>query len=679
MKSDREAALFSLKCFGAAMLAYYVSLRIGLTRPYWAIGTVYIVSQPYSGASISRGVFRFLGTLTGAAATVFLVPTFANEPLLLSIALASWIGFCLYVSLLERTPRSYPFLLAGYTASLIGFPSVGAPGGIFNVASTRVQEISIGILFATLAHSLVLPRSVTDRLQSRVAAILADAERWTHDTLTSARDAVLDRDRVRLALDMLELHQLSVHLPFDTARTAPAVRVLRALHDRLLVVLLCASAIEDTLVEFQASRLGRPADLAHLFGRVRSWLDSPEQMLDPTVTDCLLQALRWEEPSTSAPAVTWHDLLRNNLLSNLCKLVLAHRDCRFLQQQLTGSVPRQTRRLTQGLIDQSRGYVFHRDHWLAARAAVGTVIGTTLGCIFWITSAWPDGASAISIMGTLCALFGNADAPAGNVARYLIGSIVGVVIGLVYGFVILPRTTDFVTLVAVLAPTLLVSGSIQARAPLTFAALGMVLTFPIVAELGETNASNFLSAINGGLALLTGSAMALVSVVLFQTISIDYSSARILRAIWRDVARRANGKAPDTTYWTSRMLDRIGLLVPRLARGDTSGRLLRRVLADLRSGGAAGELRTLEQELGSRRARPFLAALLSDLAAHFTNRTSSAVEAPPNRLLTRLDDTVAAFAAEAEPVRRRGLALLTSLRRDLFPRTVDYGTCRDEL
>jgi uncharacterized membrane protein YccC len=40
---------------------------------------------------------------------------------LLSLALACWVGLCLYVSLLDRTPRSYVFMLAGYTAGLIGF------------------------------------------------------------------------------------------------------------------------------------------------------------------------------------------------------------------------------------------------------------------------------------------------------------------------------------------------------------------------------------------------------------------------------------------------------------------------------------------------------------------------------------------------------------------------------
>ncbi|WP_394848016.1 FUSC family protein [Pendulispora brunnea] len=173
-KAHGEAMLFSAKCFVAAMLAYYVSLRISLTGSYWAIGTVYIVSQVSAGASLGRGFYRVLGTLGGAVATVAIVFTFANEPLLLSVALATWIGFCLYVSLLDSTPRAYAFALAGATASLIGFPSVIAPASIFAVASLRVQEISIGVVCAGLIHGFVFPRRATDRYHARLSHILAN-------------------------------------------------------------------------------------------------------------------------------------------------------------------------------------------------------------------------------------------------------------------------------------------------------------------------------------------------------------------------------------------------------------------------------------------------------------------------------------------------------------------------
>ena len=174
------------------------------------------VAAPFR-ATLSRGLFRLLGTVGGAVATVVLVPRFANEPLVLSAALAAWMALCLYLAMLDRTPRAYAFLLAGYTTSLIGFPAVMVPADVFTIAITRVQEIAIGILAATLVHGLVLPRRVSMRVHARVAAVLDDAERWTRDMRAGASDTVLATDRSKVAADLLELHVLSIHLPFDSA------------------------------------------------------------------------------------------------------------------------------------------------------------------------------------------------------------------------------------------------------------------------------------------------------------------------------------------------------------------------------------------------------------------------------------------------------------------------------
>ncbi|MDR3435293.1 FUSC family protein [Telmatospirillum sp.] len=684
MAPDLEAVLFSVKSFTAAILALYVSLSIGLTNPFWAIGAVYTVSQPFSGASVSRSFFRFLGTIGGAAATVALVSTFANEPLVLSVALASWTGFCLYLAAVDRTPRAYAFQLAGYMTCLIGFPYVAQAGEIFNVAIVRVQEVSIGILFATLLHTLVLPRSVSDRVKARVAGLLGDAERWTRDTLVHAREAVLVHDRVKVAVGLLDLHQNAIHLPFDSARAVPRVEILRTLHDRLLTVLSLSSAVDDSLAELQTDARDMPARLSRIIEQVRSWLDAPERILDPDKADNLLRELRDELRGTSGSG-DWRDLLLANLASDLRDLVVAHQDCRLLQQELTEQ-PGWMRRLPPRLIGRGKGYVLQRDHWLAARSGIGAMVGITLCCLFWIASGWVDGASSLFVVGPTCVLCGTIDAPIGGAIRSMVGMVVGIAGGLVYGFVIIPSTTDFVSLVAVLAPLLLLSGSAQARPPLAFAAVSMILTFPAIAGLAPTNASNFASAglvptstsdfvsvLNCGLAALIGGVTTLVSLVLFQTIGIDYRTGRILRAIRHDVAMRAAGGHPDTVRWTSRMLDRIGLLIPRLAGNDQSTNLLRYALADLRMGQAAGGLRALEKTLNGRTARAMLSGFLDDVVAYFRSRTTSGDERSVRHLLAQLDGVKDAMVTEADPVRERALPLLSALRRDLLLRVIDHG------
>ena len=51
--SWREA-LFSVKAFGAAMLALYIAMSLGLTNPSWAMMTAYIVAQPFSSMAMAK-------------------------------------------------------------------------------------------------------------------------------------------------------------------------------------------------------------------------------------------------------------------------------------------------------------------------------------------------------------------------------------------------------------------------------------------------------------------------------------------------------------------------------------------------------------------------------------------------------------------------------------------------
>ncbi|HFF2826680.1 TPA: FUSC family protein [Stenotrophomonas maltophilia] len=620
LRTDQEAVLFSLKCLLAASLGLYVSLRIGLNRPFWVIGTVYLVSQPLSGATLSRGLFRLLGTVGGAFATVALVPRFANAPLVLSAALAAWMALCLYLAMLDRTPRAYAFLLAGYTTSLIGFPAVMVPGDVFTIAITRVQEIAIGILAATLVHGLVLPRRVSMRVHARVAAVLDDTERWTRDMRAGASDTVLATDRSKVAADLLELHVLSIHLPFDSAHGVAQVQILRALHDRMLDVLMLSSAVEDSI-----DRLRSP-------------------QMDST---------------------GWRNLLQAGLAAQQTELDLAHADCRVLQAQLRTARSDWRRHVPARLVRHAQGAVLHRDHRLALRSALGAFVGILLSCVLWIATGWSEGATAVSIIGTACVLFGTIEAPAPHVMRYLVGSCIGVAVGLLYGLLIFPALSDITGLIAALAPVLLLCGSFLARPPFIMAALGVVLTFPLIAGLGATSTVNIVGALNNSVALFVGTTVALCSMQLFQTADAGRNRARLERSIRRDIARHAAGQGDVTRAWLSRMLDRIGLLAPRLQGRASAAHDLRALFADVRAAHASNQLRALDTRLHDPRTQAFHAALIEHVAAHFRIRAHAArsVDTHLLELLDRMRETAAASSG----VEQEHLShLLYGLRRDLL-------------
>src|ERR1700744_6386662 len=92
--------VFACKTFLAAVLALLIALWLDLPLPYWAMATVYITSQPLAGATSSKALYRVLGTVIGAVATVAMVPNLVDTPEVLCLAMALWVGLCLYLSLL---------------------------------------------------------------------------------------------------------------------------------------------------------------------------------------------------------------------------------------------------------------------------------------------------------------------------------------------------------------------------------------------------------------------------------------------------------------------------------------------------------------------------------------------------------------------------------------------------
>ncbi|HDX9113466.1 TPA: FUSC family protein [Klebsiella michiganensis] len=589
--SDAHALLYSVRSFAAAMLAYYVALAIGLERPSWAIITVYIVSQTSVGASLSRSLYRLAGTVAGAGATVLIVPTFVNTPILCSVILAGWITFCLYLSLLERTPRAYAFVLAGYTASLIGFPAVADPGTVFNIALIRVQEIAIGIVCAALIHRYILPARISGLFNSKLAQTLHAARQRIADTLAGKADA--QSEPLHLALALQFLQGISHHIPYDFALSVPARQARKALHDRLARLVVVNGEVRDRLQTIAEM----PAAMQALLNDVQVWLTCDDTGQRKNAAEALQQRSAQLAQRLAAQALTFEDALRVNFLRYIAELITLLQQCERLSEAIHHARPAPA----QAEDRVATGYVFHRDPLSAARTALGAFVIILSGCLLWIYSAWPDGGTAVSILGVCCTLFGSFDTPAPHIVKYIIGSVWGVVISLIYSFALLPPLSDFPVLVAVLAPVYLLAGSLQARPPTTFMAMGITLTLPVLCELGARYSGDFADAANTAIALFFATGFAVIGMSLLQTVQADAAIKRLLKLCQRDIRRSVSGVFKgDETHWTNLMIDRAALLLPRLPRsGQSSARALDRLVHFLRIGLCVMRLRRCETPAGS--------------------------------------------------------------------------------
>ncbi|MBV8501234.1 MAG: FUSC family protein [Paucibacter sp.] len=651
--------LLSAKTFAAAMLAFYLALAAGLPRPYWALATVYVVSNPLTGATRSKGVYRVLGTLIGASAAVLVLPLLVDTPVLLSLFLSVWTGTLLYLSFLDRQPSSYVYLLAAYSLPMIALPMVQSPDGVFNFAVARSEEILLGIVCAALVSSLVLPGRAAPVLEARFHAWLNDAALWATGLLRSEsagrpRDAASLVSSHRLAADVLALDQFISHLRYD-ADSQDLVRISRELRMRLGLLLPTLSSLSSAVQALRGSAGGMSAALSERMDEIADWVAAPPSSEVDARGLHLQQRLRaLAETCRDEPGRTdWDDLLRRHVLKRLEGLVQLWRDGRALQLMMAQG------RLTPGWTPAYERWTFspaerHHDHGMQLFSAASACTVTFLACLIWIFSGWSDGVGAVIMCAVTSCFFAAQDEPARAQLSFFYANALCLLIGLLLLFLILPAAREFQTLVLGLAPFFLVLGTLMTRPNFAVMALGLTVSLASSLGLSEAYSADFGVFVNSTLASVAGSLLALLWTLLTRPFGASLSLHRLLRSTWTDLAHTAAGRhRGDLGRLRARMIDRLAQLMPRLAAA--TGRQGTDGLSELRVGLSAALLQREQLQLPAQAARE-VQAVLDALELHYRRRQRlpMAQELQPSRQLhRRLDHAVAtigplAIAAVAE-------------------------------
>ncbi|HUN52742.1 MAG TPA: FUSC family protein [Candidatus Sulfotelmatobacter sp.] len=664
--------LFSAKTFAAAMLAVYIAFAMGLERPYWAMATVYIVSQPLTGTLRSKSLYRLLGTLIGAAAAVTLVPNLVAAPALLSAALALWTGACLYLALLDRTPRSYVFLLAGYTAGLIGFPAVDTPLAIWDIAVSRVEEIWLGIICATVVGTVVFPRALGPTLSERILAWVGSASSWAEQALGGDVDPGGETAHLRLAADAVELRLLASHLAYDASKWEVATRWVREAQRRMVFMLPLLSSVGDRLTALKAAG-GATPELEHLLADLRQWVRAGTP---PPRSEAqrLRTAIAQLEVKTD-PREGWNAMMRSSLLLRLHELVNVRQDLRDLRRHIeTGGGPLRTPLA----IPSDRLELMHHDHSLALLSGLAAMLTILLVCGVWIATGWHAGSGSAALASAACCLFAAMDDPTPALKSFLVVavlSILAVGIGL---FAILPVVHDFETLVLALGAFFIPSGLLMAMPPTQ--ALGTALSFvtATLLSLQGAYAADFVTYADGSIAALLGVGAAVVMTALIRSVGAEWSARRLLRTGWRDLASLPDQATPhERNLLAGLLLDRLGLLVPRLATVGAGNDLAAiDVLADLRVGINMIELQR-HRDMMPPSVRQTVDTVLSGTARHFAAQVAvGRAEPPAPALLGDIDHALEVTVNTLGGHSRNPLLQLVGIRRALFADAPPYRPAR---
>ncbi|WP_126966930.1 FUSC family protein [Xanthomonas arboricola] len=706
---DRQAWLFSAKTFAASIAALYVGLAGNLSRPYWAMATVYIVSQPLLGPTRAKGVYRVLGTLLAGAATLVMLPNLVETPLLLSAAMALWLSACLFLALLNRGPRGYAFLLAGYTTAFIGFPAVTAPEGIFDTVVARSEEIILGTVMAVLFAALVFPASVKPMLTARIGNWMQDAAQWCRQVLQRGPSQA---PRNRLAADLVQFEALIAFVRHDDPRHAGAVPTLEQLRARMLMLLPVLSSMADRLDALQRDGSALPLATAALLEDVAAWVDQGEDAPSDADVDALRARIAALRPVVDQDI---EHLLLASLLLRLEELLDLWQDCRALQQAVVHGTatpvlrampaaarppataesseradaahgePAMRSRTQSSLLQRltwsprdttdapaAASTPRHIDFGMAAFSALSAGFALMAYCVLWIGIGWEGGGNGAMMAAVTAAFFAAQDDPAPSMLSFLTWAVVASVVAGIYLFGIFPAIHDFPMLVLVLAAVFLPIGALLHRPKTMLIALPLVVNLTALLSLQNTYNANIQSFVNAAVAMVLGIGFAVVLTRLFRSVGAEWSARRLVRQGWRTLADAAEGRgAQDRQHFAARMLDLLGLLAPRLALTPEGSELASvDMLNEVRVGLNILQLRSARHGLPQPSVEA-VNAILADVAAHYRQQIAHKRPLPaPDALRARLDASLARVGkVPAGAHRDEALLGLIGLRYSVFAQT----------
>lgn len=643
LKAAGPPLLFGLRLWLSVCLALYVAFWLQLDNAYWAGTSAAIVCQPSLGASLRKGWFRMIGTLVGAVVIVLITACFPQDRALFLVSLALWGAGCAFLATLLRNFAAYAAALAGYTAAIIASDQMGAAGGpngdAFMLALSRVSEISIGIIAAGIVLGATDLGGTRRRLGALFAGLCAEiAARFT-GTLTTAGGEFPEIQAMRRSLlqRVIALDAVIDEALGESSELRYRSQVLQSAADGFLVALAGWRSVAVRLFRLPRDQARREAEtvLAMVPLELRApaagdtgWLAAPgalRQLCEKAFRR--LVALPVATPSARLLAVQTAQALAG-LAAALNGMAL-----------LAGEPARPVR--------PRRGLVLHVPDWLPSLVNAGrafAMIGAAE--IFWIATAWPSGAAAVTWVAVAVILFApRADQAYASTSRFMAGNCLAVAFAAAIEFALLPGRETFAGLSLAIGFYLVPVGALMTQSwqPIVF--LAMAANF--IPLLAPTNQMTYDTQqfYNNGLAIVAGSCAAALSFRLLPPPSPAFRTRRLLALTLRDLRKLATG---PIRQWPQEWRDRI---YPRLSALPAEATPLQRaqLLAALSVGAEIIQLRRIARRLG-------IGAELDSALEGLADGDGTAAER-----LARLDRALASRSGAARAVlRARSLILAIS-------------------
>jgi uncharacterized membrane protein YccC len=483
-RSDGVTWIYLGKVLIASFLTLWLAMRLELPQPSTAITTVFIVMQPQSGHVLAKSIYRFLGTLVGSSVMVLLMALFPQNTECFLAGLALWVGICSTGAARNRNFRAYGFVLAGYTAVMVGLPVVSHPERVFMAAVWRVLEISLGIICATLVSATILPRTASSAMRNTLYQRFGSFASFVVAGVRRKIDReAFESGNMRFIAEAVGLEVLRSITVFEDPHMRRRNGRLNRLNSEFMAITTRFNALHQLLERLQ--NRGMDAVVAAIDPGLLALAALLEQFAGRALTDAdatqlaaqlerhkarlpaEVRALRLALAETGPAAQDLLDFhtayeLLYRFVDDLHSYALTHAslaDHSHAREQWDEPFSAQT-------------------HWMTAIAAgVRSAFVLLVLSSFWIVTTWPSGAAMTLVSALTVGLSAFSPNPKRMSFQIACGTLVAAGIGIFEVFFVYPLIDGFPLLCVVIAPVLVLGSFLLIRPQWAGYGLGLLVFF----------------------------------------------------------------------------------------------------------------------------------------------------------------------------------------------------------
>lgn len=560
--------IFATKTFVAGILALYIAFSLNLAYPIWAIGTVFVIANPYSGMTSSKSIYRLLGTLLGAIVSIAVTPFLINTPMLFTLFLASWVGFCLYISMLDRTPRSYVSMLAGYTTVIICYNVVyyADTVSIFDMALGRFLEITVGVVCSAIVTTTIFPMHIGPAVQSRVAKTIQDIKALFDQILLDQKQ--LDNYNQLLGnitRDASDIHVLAVHLSYEKSKLQGMTKPLQEMLHQLTLLVANLVAMSERMKQLDQIEITYRENLKAVHAHIAEFLHDHHEIKAQEL-NFLPSQFESDFAALVASSPPEQRVILNGLKMDIRHFIQNVRAVKLIWQRIQqgdDTLPESMTPLTTTYPS------LHRDHGVAVRGGISAFLIILIATAFWILSGWKAGFMLAEMAAISACILTAMDNPVPALKLFIRANLYSAVVVFIYAYGVFPHVTAFWELALVLAPFSIFCLMLFPHPPLAGLGLPLLMSSIMGLNLQNRYVLDQIAFFDASISAVIGLIISVYIIHIVRAMSPDMAVQRILALHYKAVRTALYlPYGADFKKHLRSMLDRIGVLNSKAVQSE---------------------------------------------------------------------------------------------------------------